>query len=211
VNEQDFCGVAHRRTAGFGVFNDGKCLCKIGAFIGKQMANAGARFDDGNLCVFDTGADEPLAASWDEQIYLAYRRHQCRGGGSVGVGDKLKAVCGKSAFFNSFPKGFGNGDIGMNGFLSAPQYADITAFECQSRRIGGDIGTAFVDHGKHPERYGYFLNLKTVWTRFGCKYSTYGVGKGSHFQNGICHGVNAPFGQTQAVKHHGGDVALGIF
>ncbi len=52
VDEADFLGVADAGAAGFGVLNDLQCLGLVGTVIHKDVADAGAGLDAGDLWRF---------------------------------------------------------------------------------------------------------------------------------------------------------------
>ena len=76
MHKADLLCIAHRGTAGLGVFNNIERHGGIGGFIHIDVADAGTGLDARNLGVFGDGTDQPCPAPGNQQIDIAYSLHK---------------------------------------------------------------------------------------------------------------------------------------
>ena len=122
------------------------------------MADAGAGGDDIDGGGADAGADETLAASGNQQVNITIGSHQGGGAFPGGVLHQIHRILCDAHRFQTGTQGVDDGIGAAEGFLAAPENADIAALQSQSCRIGGDIGPAFVNNSDDAHGNGGFLN-----------------------------------------------------
>ena len=202
MDQQHLGGVADGGAAGFGVFDDVQRHVLVGAFIHIDMADAGTGLDAGHQCILDTGVDEAGTAPGNQQIHQAHGLHQHVDAVAAGVLNHAHAVLGQSCRRQSLPQSVGDGVGRGEGFLAAPENADIAALQGQCRRVGGDIGAALVDDGHHAHGDGGLFNAQAVGPLDGFQNLPHRVRQLRHLTDTLHHAVDAGRVQPQPVQHH---------
>ena len=128
------------------------------------MADAGARGNAGHSSRADTGGNQSRPASGNQQIDVAIGGHQGRGAVPAGILNQIHGVFRDVRLAQPRPEGIDNGGRTADSLLAAPKNAHVAAFQGQSRRIGGHIGSAFVNDGNDAHRHGYLVNFQAVRT-----------------------------------------------
>ena len=202
MHQQHLGGVADGRAAGFGVFDNIQRHILIGAFIHIDMADTGTGLDAGHQGVLDTGVDKAGTAAGNQQIHQAHGLHQHIDAVAAGVLNHAHAVLGQSCRRQSLPQSVGDGVGRGEGFLAAPEDADITALQGQGRRVGGDVGAAFVDDGHHAHGDGGFFNPQAVGPFDGFQNPAHRLRQRRHLADTLHHAVNTGRVQPQPVYHN---------
>ena len=104
-------GVADRRTARFGVYENSECHIKIGSAFDVYMTVSGTGFDCRYLRIFCYRAYQSFAAARYEQVDVSLCFHQRCCGHSGCVGHELDGVGRNSAFFERFFYYIRNGGV----------------------------------------------------------------------------------------------------
>ena len=202
VHQQHLLRVADRGAAGLGVFDDIEGLVLIGRLVDKDVADAGAGLDAGDLRVFGAAADEARAAPGDEQVHIAHGPHELVGARVRCILDKADEGGGKARVLEAVTDGRDDGGVGAVSLAPAAQDDGVAGFERQHRRVRGDVRAAFVDDGDHAQRYGGLLDHKPVRAHHAPEYPSLRVGKRRHLAHAPRHAFNARRCQGEPVHHH---------
>ena len=209
INEQHFLRIADTGAAGLSIFDDLQGHFLVGGALHIHMADAGSGGDAGNGGIFHAGIDQTRAAPGDQQVDKAVGSHQRIGAAAGGVLHQIYRVFRDSHGFQArFQRGY-DGIGAAEGLLTAPEDTDIAAFQGQGCRIGGDVGTAFVDNGDDTHGHGGFLNFQAVGTDVLLQNRAHRVRKLYHIPDALGHTGDSSRGQGQPVQHHIGHGAPG--
>ena len=128
------------------------------------MADAGAGGDAGNRGILNAGIDQTGAATGDQQVDIAIGGHQLSGGGTGGVLHQIDGIFRDADLFEACLQGGHNGISGTESFLAATQDTDIAALQRQRGRVGGDVGTAFVNNGDNAHGNRNLPDVQSIRT-----------------------------------------------
>ena len=207
MDQADLLGVTDGGTTGFGVDDNFYSFFQVGKFIHIDMADAGAGLNAGDGGIFHTGTDKARTAPGNEQVHQALGLHQLTGAVVAGVLQNIENIRVTAYSGDTLLEGSGDSPGTADGLAAAAQNADIAAFNGQSRRIGGDIGTAFIDDGHQAQGYLFFIDDHAVgMLRFGQDAARV-VGQLGHGAYTVGHGGDAALIQPQTVQHHIGNFA----
>ena len=180
MHQADFLRVADAGAAGFGVLNDLQCLGLVGTVIHKDVADAGAGLDAGDLGVFHAGPDEPGPAPGNEQVYIAHGCHQGVGGGVGGVLNERDGGFGQ-AVLPQAPAQCGDDGAGAPpGLLAAAQDAGVAALDGKGGGVTGHVGAALVDDGNDAHGHGGLFDHQPVGALHPVQDRAHRVGQGGH-------------------------------
>ena len=108
-------------------------------------------------------------------------------------------------------QGADDGGVGVDGLLAAPEDADAPGLERQAGGVRGHVGPGLIDDGDDAQGDGDFADHQPIGQGVAAQVPAHGVLELGHGPDAGGHVCDAPDGQTQAVLHDGGDVALGGF
>ena len=170
------------------------------------MADTRTRLDAGHEGIFHAGADEPCAATGDQQVDIAHRLHHVGGTLTGGVLNEVHRRFGQTHSGKTPLQRRHDGVGTAIGLLTATQHAGAARLQSEGSSIGGDVGAALIDDGDDAHRDADALHLQAVGQGILRNDAAYGVGQCHHLADALGHVGNAPLRQGEAIQHHLGDV-----
>ena len=172
------------------------------------MADALVVLDDGHARLLGDGADEALAAARDDEVHQAFEAHELAHGVVVGHGDELDGVGREPLGGAAALEGFGEGDVGLQGFAPAAQDDRVGGLEAEGRGVHGDVGSGLVDDADDAERDAHLADEQAVGARPAGDFASDGVAQADERADGVDDAVEARVGQVQAVEHGVGEAGV---
>ena len=202
VHQQHLLRVADGGTAGLGVFDDVQGLVLVGGGVHEDVADAGAGLDAGHLGVLHAAADQPRAASGDQQIHEAHRLHELIGAVVAGILHEAHQLRREPRVLKPQMDGVHDGGVGAEGLPPAAEDHRVAALQRQHRRVGGDVGAAFKDDGHHAQGHGGLLDHDAVGALDPSNHLALRVRQLHHLPHALGHAGDALRRQGQTVDHH---------
>ena len=144
----------------------------------------------------------------NEQIDHAPRLHQRFGTLPRGILHDIDERLRKPAKAERGAHTVRNRPGGRVGLLSAPEHADVSAFQAERRGVGSDVGPAFVNDRHRAEGHGNPFNRQSVGAHGAFEHPADGIVQRRNRAHARRHGRNAGFGKRQTVEHHIGNMPL---
>ncbi len=218
VNQQAFFGVAEGHAVDLGGDGDLEGHVEVGHLVDVDVADAAIVFDDGDGGLFDDATDESFAAAGDDEVDEGFAvgvadaaGGECADGGAVGGLDELDGVGGDAGVCEALLEDFGDGFVGVDGFLAAAQDARVARFQADAGGIGGDVGPGLKNDGDDADGDAAFFDAEAVGAVVGFDGLSDGVGLGGDFAEALGHGGDFFFGESEAGEEGAGDaVFLGL-
>ena len=175
------------------------------------MADTGSGLDAGHRRLLHAGPDQSRPAPGDQQIHQPVRRHQNAGALMTGILQNIHDVRVAAHGGNPLLQRLYDGSGGADCLFPAAENADVAAFHCQCRRIGGDVGAALVNDRHQSQGHLLFIDGHTVGVVC-LRQNPPGVIRQLHRgPDTLRHSSDAALIQPQPVQHHIGNVAPGRF
>ena len=95
-----------------------------------------------------------------------------------------------------------NGTGTAEGFLAAPENADVAAFQRQGCRVTGNIGPALIDDGNDAHGNRDLIDPKAIRAGVAFQKKAHRIGKLGNLPDALCHSRNPLRGQAQTIQHH---------
>ena len=207
MHQTHLLGVADRRPAGLGVFDDVERHAGVGGFVDVDVADAGSGLDAGNLRLLDARADQPRAAARDQQVDQTDGGHQLDGAGAARVLHQPDQTGGQSGVLKPRAQRADDGARRAEGLLAAAQHAGIAALDAQRGGVAGDVGPALVDDGDHAQRHAGLFDHQPVGALDAPDHAPDRIAERGDLPDAIGHAPHAVGRQPEAVDHHIGDVS----
>ncbi len=205
MDKQSFNGVADGGTGGLGVHGQLHRHVRVGGFVDIEMADTGARLDDGDRGVLNNRADQSLAPAGDEHVDIAPHCHEGGRRSPACIGDKTAGVLGQGILRKRRADAVNKRAIGVNSFLAAPEHDGIARLEAEDGGIDGHIRARLVDHAHRAQRNPGAAYDKPVGAGEHLA-AAYGGGKFRHVHHRIGYDVKAGFVEHQPVEHMFGQI-----
>ena len=201
VHQQDLFRVADGGTAGLGVLDDVQRPVQIRCLVYKDVADARAGLDAGDLRVLQAAADQTRAAAGDQQVYETDRLHQLIRALMIRILHKADQLGGQPGVLEAVVNGLNNGPVRAEGFFPAAQDHRVARFQGQHGRVRGDVRAALIDDGDHAERGRGFLDHQAVRPFDPAQHLPLGIGQRRDLAHALGHAGDALFRQREPVHH----------
>ena len=152
VDEQTFRRATDAGAPGLGVYNHAPRLLQVSIAIGIDMADAFQMGKNRHPRLALHQPDQALAAARHDHVDVLDRAQHGTDHLAVAGRHQLNCGCGKVGPLQSLDHAGMDRGRGMKAFRPAAQDHRIAGLQTQRPGVGGDVGTAFIDHPDHPQR-----------------------------------------------------------
>ena len=201
VDQKRLQSIANAWFLGLGIHDNFYRHFLIGIGVNIGVTDAIVMLDDGHSGKRNHGLDQPLPASWNDQVKILVHPRHHRHALSISEWNELNRPIGKTGSFATRLQGLGQRPVRMNGLGTSPQDRGIARLQTQNRGITGYIRTALVNDANHPDGDAKLLNANSVGTIPFAQYFTHRIRQGGHFFDTSGHCLEPFRIKPQTVQH----------